>query len=111
METWLPELESFLQTFCKNNKIRIHLPKIELSTTLDKDLNIFDIDMDLLLKEFIKKFEVSISNFNWNNHGGYPHDSALIGLIKFAFGHNPNFYQPKLFVSDLQSAIITRELI
>jgi hypothetical protein len=119
MEGVQPELKNFIASFCKNNKIRNRLSNIKLSTSIDLDLNIFDISMDLFLTSFIQEFKIDYSKFNWDNHGGYPKDSSLIAFIRFMFGYKwdlsgkiiLNFYQPKLFISDLQSAIITKELI
>jgi hypothetical protein len=75
--------------------------------------------MDLFLTDFIQQFDIEYSKFNWRDHGGYPKDSIRIGLIRLLFGYKMElskklillFYKPKLFVSDLQLAIQTKELI
>ncbi|MBV9961779.1 MAG: DUF1493 family protein [Parafilimonas sp.] len=113
MEPVLPELKNFIENFCKDNKIKIRIQPIELSTSLDLDLDMFDISMDLFLTKFIERFNIDYSKFNWKNHNGYPKDSTRISLLRLLLGYKNNFskkiilsfYKPKLFVGDLQIAI------
>ncbi|HVI49019.1 MAG TPA: DUF1493 family protein [Chitinophaga sp.] len=119
MEQIRPELKDFIIDFCKKNKIkRTDLDNLNLDTSLDLDLNIFDDDMDLFLTEFVNRFKIDYSNFSWEKYG-YPTSSALVGIIKGIFGYRKkwvkrvaNFlYTPKLKVQELQKAIESGTLL
>lgn len=87
MEDILPELKLFIIDFCKKNKIKnVDLNSLNIETCIDLDLNIFDIDIDLFLTEFINRFKVDYSSFNWNKYG-YPKGSVLVGIIRIFFGY------------------------
>lgn len=115
MKDILPELKLFILDFCKRNKIKnIDLTDLNIETSIDLDLNIFDIDIDLFMTEFVERFKIDYSTFNWNKYG-YPKGSTLVGVLRILFGYKRKWvkriatiiYKPKFFVENLQNAIIT----
>jgi hypothetical protein len=113
-------LRDFILSFCKKYKIsNIDLSDLNLHTSIDLDLNIFDLDMDMFLSEFVEQFNIDYSQFNWDNYG-YPSDADAVRVDWYRmFGYQRDWvkrlcrkvYTPKLRVYHLQEAIRTGKLI
>ncbi len=119
MEELHPQLRDFIVEYCTKYKIRKVDPcAISLDTSIDLDLDIFDIEIDLFLAEFAEQFHVDQSKFNWYKYG-YPRGSAGVNIIKAVFGYNKRWvqrlsgriYKPKFRVSNLQDAMRTGRLL
>jgi hypothetical protein len=119
MEEVLPQLREFIVDYCTRYKIRRVDPRaISLDTSIDLDLNIFDIEIDLFLAEFAEQFRVDNTKFTWYKYG-YPTGSPGVGLIKAVFGYESpwvkrlshRIYKPKFRVSNLQDAVKTGRLV
>lgn len=119
MEEVLPQLKEFIVDYCNRYKIQQVDPcALCLDTSIDLDLDIFDIEIDLFLAEFAETFCIDNSKFSWYKYG-YPTGSAGVGLIKAVFGYKSRWvkrlsqkiYQPKFRVSNLQQAVKTGKLI
>lgn len=113
METLIPELRQFIINFCQKNKIKNNvLNDLNLSTTIDLDLNIFGLTMDLFITDFVKHFNIDYSGFSWKKYG-YPEETFLIGFVRLLFGYRykwttnllKSFYKPKLTINNLQEAL------
>jgi hypothetical protein len=119
MEEIHPQLREFIVDYCTKYKIRRVDPHaLNLDTSIDLDLDIFDIEIDLFLAEFSEQFRVDKSKFSWYKYG-YPTGSASVRVIKTLFGHKANWvkrlsgrlYKPKFRVSNLQDALRTGKLL
>ena len=119
MEEVLPQLKEFIVDYCDKYKIQqVDPSSLALDTSIDLDLNIFDIEIDLFLAEFVDRFRVDNSKFTWYKYG-YPSGSAIVYVIKMLFGYRMDWvkklshriYQPKFRVSNLQEAVKTGRLI
>jgi hypothetical protein len=111
-----PELRDFIISYCKEMKIKnIDSAAIDLDTNLDLDLNIFDLDIDLFMTDFTKRFEIDISTLKWGKKYDYPSgkEMNLLYIIFRSFNYKKDWvkricrklYKPKVFVRDLQNAI------
>lgn len=119
MEEVLPQLKEFIVDYCEKYKIlEVDPCSLALDTSIDLDLNIFDIEIDLFLAEFADHFRVDDSKFTWYKYG-YPSGSASVYVIKRLFGYrmpwvkrlSQRIYKPKFRVSNLQDAVKTGRLI
>jgi hypothetical protein len=119
MDNLLPELKSFIENFILVNNIKnVDLSKLNLDTSLDLDLNLFDLDMDLFITDFVKTFNIDHARFNWENYG-YPSGSFIISLVRSFLNYKSNWvkqlahriYKPRITVFTLQQAIKTGVLI
>jgi len=114
-----PQIISFLKEFCIKYKIKnAGLDNIKLDTSIDLDLNIFDIDMDYLLLEYTERFKIDSSQFDWDKYG-YPSDSFVVGILRTMFGFKNRkinkmlayVYKPKIRMDKLQEAFNRKVLI
>lgn len=119
MEEINPQLKEFIVDYCTRYKIRKVDPcALSLDTSIDLDLDIFDIEIDLFLAEFAEKFRIDQSKFSWYKYG-YPKGSASVNVIKAVFGYKSRWvkrlsnriYKPKFRVSNLQDAVRTGKLL
>jgi len=119
MEEVLPQLKDFIVDYCTKYKIQQVDPRaLYLDTSIDLDLDIFDIEIELFLAEFVETFSIDNSKFSWYKYG-YPTGSASVGLIKAVFGYNSRWvkrlsqkiYEPKFRISNLQEAVKTGRLV
>ena len=114
-----PELKAFIEHYILVKKItNVDLSKLNLNKSLDLDLNLFDLDMDFFLMDFIEKFNIDDTNFNWKNYG-YPRGTYTILLIRSFLNYKSNrvkqiahlLYKPKISIYTLQEAIRTGVLV
>lgn len=119
MEEVLPELKAFIAGYCHRYKLRrIDQDELTLDTSIDLDLGIFDIEIDLFLAEFVDSFRVDNSKFTWYKYG-YPEGSMSVGTLQRVFGYDKSWvrklaarlYQPKFRVYNLQQAIKSGRLV
>jgi hypothetical protein len=119
MEEVLPQLKEFIVDYCNRYKIQQVDPRaLYLDTSIDLDLDIFDIEIDLFLAEFVEEFRIDNSKFTWYKYG-YPTGSPSVGMIKAVFGYRASWvkrlsnriYEPKFRVSNLQEAMKTGRLV
>jgi hypothetical protein len=119
MEELHPQLRAFIVDYCTRYKIQTVDPlALNLDTSIDLDLDIFDIEIDLFISEFAEKFKIDQSKFSWYKYG-YPTGSASVKVIKTVFGYKASWvkqlstklYKPKFRVSNLQDAVRTGRLI
>jgi hypothetical protein len=119
MEEVLPEIKEFIAGYCDKYKIRKVDPEaLTVDTSIDLDLDIVDIEIDLFLAEFADTFRVDNTKFTWYKYG-YPKGSMGVEMIKTVFGYRYNWvkklanriYKPKFRVSNLQEAVKTGRLI
>ena len=119
MEEVHPQLKEFIVDYCARYKIRQVDPyALSLDTSIDLDLDIVDIEIDLFLAEFAETFRVDQSKFSWCKYG-YPTGSASVNVIKAVFGYkspwvkrlSSRIYKPKFRVSNLQDAVRTGKLL
>jgi len=119
MEEIHPQLKDFIVDYCTKYKIRKVDPRaLSLDTSIDLDLDIFDIEIDLFIAEFAEKFRIDQSKFSWYKYG-YPKGSASVNVIKAVFGYKSpwvkrlsnRIYKPKFRVSNLQDAVNTGKLL
>lgn len=119
MDELLPELKSFIENYVAiNNFKNVDLSNLNLTTSLDLDLNLFDLDMDLFLTDFIETFNVDYTNFNWNNYG-YPRGTLGVLLVRSFLNYKSSYvkrlahfiYKPKICLYTLQQAIETGVLV
>lgn len=113
MEEVLPELKEFITGYCDRYRIaKVDPEALTVDTSIDLDLDIFDIEMDLFLAEFIDTFRVDNSRFTWYKYG-YPKGSVTVEVMKSVFGYRYRWvkklanklYTPKFRVSNLQQAV------
>ena len=119
MEEVLPELKEFIAGYCERYKIQKVDPEaLTVDTSIDLDLDIFDIEIDLFLAEFTDTFRIDNSKFTWYKYG-YPKGSVSVEMIKTVFGYRANWvkkvasklYKPKFKVQNLQEAMKTGRLV
>lgn len=119
MEDVLPELKEFITGYCDRYKIQKVDPNaLTVDTSIDLDLDIFDIEIDLFLAEFTDRFRIDDSKFTWYKYG-YPKGSMGVEVIKTVFGYRNNWvkkvankiYKPKFKVQNLQEAMKTGRLM
>jgi hypothetical protein len=119
MEEIHPQLKDFIVDYCTRYKIqKVDPSALSLDTSIDLDLDIFDIEIDLFIAEFAAQFHIDQSKFSWYKYG-YPTGSAGVKLIKTVFGYKSTWvkrlsqriYQPKFRVSNLQDAVRTGKLL
>src|SRR5471030_3164902 len=119
MEEVLPELKEFIAGYCERYKIRkVDPDALTVDTSIDLDLDIFDIEIDLFLAEFTDTFRLDNSRFTWYKYG-YPKGSVTVEVIRIVFGYRSNWvkklanriYKPKFRVANLQEAVKTGRLI
>jgi hypothetical protein len=119
MEEIHPQLKEFIVDYCTKYRIRKVDPRsLTLNTSIDLDLNIVDIEIDLFIAEFAEQFHVDQSKFSWYKYG-YPTGSASVNVIKALFGYQSSWvkrlsqriYKPKFMVSNLQDAVKTGKLL
>ena len=114
--TLSPELKEFIINFCEEFKIRnIDIEAINLETSIDLDLNIFDIDLDVFFGDFVEKYKIDITTFKWGDKFQYPSgdDMKLIYSIVRDLNYKKDwvkracakYYTPKIRVKDFQYAI------
>ena len=114
-----PQLKKFIVDYCSRYKIRQIDPcALSLDTSIDLDLDIVDIEIDLFLAEFAETFRVDQSKFSWYKYG-YPTGSASVKVITYLFGYKSQWvkslsnriYKPKFRVSNLQDAVNSGKLV
>lgn len=119
MEQVHPQLKDFIVEYCIKYKVHgIDADSLQLCTSIDLDLDIFDIEIDLFIDDFAKHFKVDASKFTWYKYG-YPTGSAKVHVLKMVFGYKrrwvkqlaERWYTPKLRVSTLQQAMVTGKLL
>ncbi|HWZ14184.1 MAG TPA: DUF1493 family protein [Mucilaginibacter sp.] len=119
MEEIHPQLKEFIVDYCTKYRIRKVDPcSLTLNTSIDLDLDIVDIEIDLFIAEFAEQFHVDQSKFSWYKYG-YPTGSASVNVIKALFGYQSSWvkrlsqriYKPKFMVSNLQDAVKTGKLL
>lgn len=119
MEEVLPEIKDFITGYCDRYKIQKVDPEtLTIDTSIDLDLDIFDIEIDLFLAEFADTFRVDDTKFTWYKYG-YPKGSVSVEVIKTVFGYRAGWvkklanriYKPKFRVSNLQEAVKTGRLL
>ncbi|HVV54693.1 MAG TPA: DUF1493 family protein [Mucilaginibacter sp.] len=119
MEEVLPELKEFITGYCDRYKIsKVDPETLTVDTSIDLDLDIFDIEIDLFLAEFVNTFRVDNSKFTWYKYG-YPKGSAGVEVIRTIFGYRAKWvkklagriYKPKFRVGNLQEAVKTGRLL
>ena len=119
MEEVLPELKEFIAGYCDRYKIqKVDPDALTVDTSIDLDLDIFDIEIDLFLAEFTDKFRIDNSKFTWYKYG-YPKGSVGVDMIKTVFGYRYTWvkkvankiYKPKFRVQNLQEAMKTGRLV
>jgi len=119
MEDINPQLKEFIVNYCSKYKIRKVDPcTLSLDTSIDLDLDIVDIEIDLFLAEFAETFRIDQSKFSWYKYG-YPTGSASVKVIRTVFGYNAQWvkklsnriYKPRFRVSNLQDAVTSGKLV
>lgn len=119
MEEVHPQLKEFIVDYCTKYKIREVDPcALNLDTSIDLDLDIVDIEIDLFIAEFAEQFHVDQSKFSWYKYG-YPTGSASVNVIKAVFGYKSpwvkrltsRIYKPRFKVRNLQDAVKTGKLV
>ncbi|MNU17090.1 hypothetical protein D3C71_52670 [compost metagenome] len=115
------ELVHFIISFCEEMKIKnIDLNNINLNTSIDLDLNIFDDDIDLFVNLFAQQFQIDVSHFEWGKRLIYPTSDKMnfVYSIFRSFDYRKKWvkaicgrlYIPKVFIRDFQNAINIRIL-
>jgi hypothetical protein len=119
MEEVHPQVKEFIIDYCTRYKIaKVDASSLSLDTSVDLDLDIADIEIDLFLAEFAETFRIDQSKFSWYKYG-YPKGSASVKVIRTVFGYSSpwvkniskKLYKPKFMVSNLQDAFKTGRLI
>ena len=111
-----PELREFIITFCKKFNIKhIDIEALNLETSIDMDLDLYDIIFDFFLNDFGERFKIDITKLKWGDKFQYPSgdDMGLIYSIFRSFNYKKNwvtricakYYTPKMHVKDFQYAI------
>ena len=113
MEEVLPELKDFITGYCERYRIsKIDPEALTVDTSIDLDLDIVDIEMDLFLAEFTNTFRIDDSRFTWYKYG-YPKGSTAVEVMRSVFGYRAlwvkklanRLYKPKFRVYNLQQAM------
>lgn len=119
MDHLSPQLKDFIVDYCSRYKvIPVHSAMITADTSLDLDLDIYDIEIDLFLSEFAEHFNIDSSKFTWYKYG-YPKGSTRVRAIKAMFGYKSPWvkkltgycYKPKFKVEVLQQALDNGKLV
>src|ERR1700750_3144461 len=119
MEEVLPEIKEFIAGYCDKYKIRkVDPDALTVDTSIDLDLDIVDIEIDLFLAEFAEAFRIDQSKFSWYKYG-YPTGSASVKVIRTVFGYKAQWvkklsnriYKPRFRVSNLQDAVTSGKLV
>ena len=119
MEQVDDELKEFIINYCRSYRIsKIDEDNINLETSLDLDLGIYDIEIDLFLGEFADTFHIDNSKFSWYKYG-YPTGSLGVNMLKMVFGYKSawvkkmakRIYKPRFSVYHLQEALRTGRLV
>ena len=119
MEAIYPQIKEFIVDYCTKYQIqKVDESALCLETSIDLDLDIFDIEIDLFISEFAEQFHVDQSKFSWYKYG-YPTGSASVKMIKIVFGYKSpwvkrlshRLYKPKFRVKNLQEAVKTGKLV
>lgn len=119
MEQIHPQLRDFIIDYCSKYKVqRVDLTDLSPNTSIDLDLDIFDIEIDLFIDEFAEHFKIDTSRFTWYKYG-YPTGSNKVNMLKTLFGYKrpwvkqlaARWYTPKLRVHTLQTALKTGKLL
>lgn len=116
-----PELKEFIVDFFKQYKHKrfIDAEEMTFETSIDFDLGLYDLDIDLFLGVFVEKFNIDYTEFDWKNHGGYPGFLPLKYWYYKIFFNNKTesvkrklkeTYVPKLKIADLQNALLNGKL-
>src|ERR1700761_6771420 len=109
MEEINPRLKEFIVDYCAKYRIRDVDPRaLSLDTSIDLDLDIVDIEIDLFIAEFAERFKIDQSKFSWYKYG-YPTGSASVKVIKTVFGYKSSWvkqlstkpYKTKVRVSNI----------
>jgi hypothetical protein len=114
--TLSPDLKEFIISFCREFKIRnIDIEALNLETSIDLDLDIFDIDFDYFLNDFGERYKIDITKLKWGDKFQYPSedDMGIIYCIVRYFNFKKDwvkrmcakYYTPKMHVKDFQYAI------
>ncbi|MBL4675763.1 MAG: DUF1493 family protein [Mucilaginibacter sp.] len=119
MDQLSPQLTDFIVDYCNRYKVvPVDTSMIKPDTSLDLDLDIYDIEIDLFLSEFAEYFKIDKSKFSWYKYG-YPKGSTRVRMIKALFGYKHPLvkkltsycYKPKFRVEVLQQALENRKLL
>jgi hypothetical protein len=119
MEQINPQLKNFIVDYCNKYKVRSIDPDIlDNDTSIDLDLDIVDIEIELFVAEFAEHFKVDDSKFSWYKYG-YPKGSTRVRILKLMFGYKRPWvkqlasycYKPKFKVHILQDALLTGRLV
>ena len=119
MEELHPDIRDFIADYCSKYKISpVNPEEISLHTSVDLDLDISNIEIELFLAEFAEYFKIDNSKFSWYKYG-YPRGSVSVKLLRSVFGYKRRWvrhlshqlYKPKYKVSNLQQAIKSGKLL
>ncbi|TSD67478.1 DUF1493 family protein [Inquilinus sp. KBS0705] len=119
MEQVHPQLKDFIINYCTRYKVKpIDPDMLHPDTSIDLDLDIVDIEIELFLAEFAEHFKVDASKFSWYKYG-YPKGSTRVRILKTLFGYKKPWvkqlagycYKPKFKVHTLQNALQTGKLL
>jgi hypothetical protein len=119
MEQINPQLKNFIVDYCNKYKVRpIDPDMLHNDTSIDLDLDIVDIEIELFVAEFAEHFKVDDSKFSWYKYG-YPKGSTRVRILKLMFGYKRPWvkqlasycYKPKFKVHILQDALLTGRLV
>jgi hypothetical protein len=119
MEQLQPQLKDFIINYCNKYKVQpIDRASLSPDTSVDLDLGIVDIEIDLFLAEFAEHFKIDDSKFSWYKYG-YPKGSTRVRIIKTVFDYQKPwvkqlagyFYKPRFRLNTLQEALHTGKLV
>ena len=119
MDQIQPQLKDFIINYCNRYKVsRVDTSQLHPNTSIDLDLDIYDIEIDLFLAEFAEHFKIDRSKFSWYKYG-YPKGSARVRMLKTVFGYQRPWvkklagycYKPKFKVAHLQQALEQGKLL
>jgi hypothetical protein len=119
MEQIQPQLKDFIIDYCNRYKVyRVDPSILDINTSIDLDLDIYDIEIDLFIAEFSDHFNVDTSKFSWYKYG-YPKGSTRVRVLKLMFGYKRSWvkklagycYKPKFKVAVLQDALQNGKLV
>ncbi len=119
MEALHPDIRNFIAGYCIKYKISPVAPdELTLDTSIDLDLDISDIEIELFLAEFSEHFNIDNSKFSWYKYG-YPKGSVSVKLLRAVFGYRHRWvrqlsyriYKPRYRISNLQQAVKTGKLL
>ncbi|MFD0792923.1 DUF1493 family protein [Mucilaginibacter litoreus] len=119
MDQLSPQLKEFIIDYCNRYKVKaVDTSAIDANTSIDLDLDIYDIEIDLFLAEFAEHFHVDRSKFSWYKYG-YPKGSTRVRMLKTLFGYKRPWvkklavrcYKPRFKAGILQQAIENGKLV